>query len=230
MRMRKKKYLEERLGACSDNLITVDRQDRNFNADTSPDEFFNLPKIFGNDNPLHLEIGCGKGQFACEIAERHPEINFLAVEKSANVIVAGCEKAKARGLKNLIFVKCSAEYLRCYLPKNSVERLYLNFSCPFPKKKYASHRLTAINFLKVYDEFLKKDAEIHFKTDNRGLFEFSLEQLTQHGFSLKNVSLNLHESDFEGNIVTEYEQKFVSLGFPIYRLEAYREKGIEKDD
>ncbi len=222
MRMRKKKYLKERLDAVDKNLIIIDRDDRNFNAEVNSNDYFDFEKIFGNNNPVHLEIGCGKGQFACEIAKRYPNINFIAVEKSANVIVAGCEKALEQGINNLVFVKCSAEYLRCYLPQNSIERLYLNFSCPFPKKKYASHRLTAINFLKVYDTFLKPDAEIHFKTDNRALFEFSLEQLSQYGFSFKNVSLDLHASDFEGNIVTEYEQKFVSLGFPIYRLEAYK--------
>lgn len=222
MRMRKKKYLKERLDAVDKNLIIIDRDDRNFNAEVKFNDYFDFQKIFGNNNPVHLEIGCGKGQFACEIAKRYPNINFIAVEKSANVIVAGCEKALEQGINNLVFVKCSAEYLRCYLPQNSIERLYLNFSCPFPKKKYASHRLTAINFLKVYDTFLKPDAEIHFKTDNRALFEFSLEQLSQYGYSFKNVSLDLHASDFEGNIVTEYEQKFVSLGFPIYRLEAYK--------
>lgn len=222
MRMRKKKYLEDRLEAVGDNLIIIDRDDRNFNTEINTEDYFDFKEIFGNENPVQLEIGCGKGQFACEIAKRNPNINFIAVEKSANVIVAGCEKAKEQGINNLVFVKCSAEYLKCYLPENSIDRLYLNFSCPFPKKKYANHRLTAKPFLDVYSAFLKSDAEIHFKTDNRGLFEFSLEQLSQYGYCFKNVSLDLHASDFEGNIVTEYEQKFVALGFPIYRLEAYK--------
>lgn len=220
--MRKKKYLEDRLEAVGDNLIIIDRDDRNFNTEINTEDYFDFKEIFGNENPVQLEIGCGKGQFACEIAKRNPNINFIAVEKSANVIVAGCEKAKEQGINNLVFVKCSAEYLKCYLPENSIDRLYLNFSCPFPKKKYANHRLTAKPFLDVYSAFLKSDAEIHFKTDNRGLFEFSLEQLSQYGYCFKNVSLDLHASDFEGNIVTEYEQKFVALGFPIYRLEAYK--------
>ena len=218
--MRKKKYLEDRLEAVRDNLIIIDRDDRNFNAEINTEDYFDFKEIFGNENPVQLEIGCGKGQFACEIAKINPNINFIAVEKSANVIVAGCEKAKEQVINNLVFVKCSAEYLKCYLPENSIDRLYLNFSCPFPKKKYANHRLTAKPFLDVYSAFLKSDAEIHFKTDNRGLFEFSLEQLSQYGYCFKNVSLDLHASDFEGNIVTEYEQKFVALGFPIYRLEA----------
>lgn len=221
MRMRKKKYLEERLGNCQQNLIVIDREDRNFNAEILESEIFDYSEIFGNNNPVHLEIGCGKGQFSCEIAKRNPDINFIAVEKTANVIVSACEKAKEQNIKNLIFIKCSAEYLRCYLPKNSIDRLYLNFSCPFPKKKYANHRLTAKPFLNIYKEFLKDNAEIHFKTDNRGLFEFSIEQLTANGFKLKDVCLDVHKSDIEDNIVTEYEQKFVDFGCPIYRLTAY---------
>ncbi len=221
MRMRKKKHLKERLDNCRENLIVIDREDRNFNAEIVESEIFNYSDIFGNTNPVHLEIGCGKGQFACEIAKRNTDINFIAVEKTANVIVSACEKAKLQNLQNLIFIKCSAEYLRCYLTKNSIDRLYLNFSCPFPKKKYANHRLTAKPFLNIYKEFLKDGAEIHLKTDNRGLFEFSIEQLTANGFKLKDVCLDVHKSDIEDNIVTEYEQKFVDLGCPIYRLTAY---------
>ncbi len=221
MRMRKKKYLEERLDKCQENLIIIDREDRNFNAEINENEVFDYADIFGNNNPVHLEIGCGKGQFSCEIAKRNPDINYIAVEKTANVIVSACEKANQQGINNLVFVKCSAEYLRCYLQKNSIERLYLNFSCPFPKKKYANHRLTAKPFLDIYKELLTDGAEIHFKTDNRGLYEFSIEQLTSNGFKLKDVCLDVHKSDIEDNIVTEYEQKFVDLGCPIYRLTAY---------
>lgn len=219
--MRKKKYLEERLDNCQENLIIIDRDDRNFNAEINESDFFDYSSIFGNNNPVHLEIGCGKGQFSCEIAKRNPNINYIAVEKTANVIVSACEKAREQDIKNLIFVKCSAEYLRCYLPKNSIDRLYLNFSCPFPKKKYANHRLTAKPFLEIYKEILKQVAEIHFKTDNRGLFEFSIEQLSNNGFYLKDVCLDVHNSNIEDNIVTEYEQRFVSQGYPIYRLTAF---------
>ena len=125
------------------------------------------------------------------------------------------------GLKNVRFIKCTAEYLERHIKPQSIEQIFLNFSCPFPKKKYACHRLTLHGFLEIYKRIMKPTAEIHQKTDNKKLFEFSLEELSQNGFALKNVSLDLHNSNFEGNIMTEYEQKFVEQGLPIYRLEAY---------
>ncbi len=227
MRMRRKKNLEERLGNVSDCLLISDFEDRNFNTAKDKKEYIDLKKWFGNDNPLFLEIGCGKGKFACEYAAKNPEINLIAVEKSGNVIVEACEKAKEMGLSNLKFIKCGAEYLEKYLEPDSVGRIFLNFSCPFPKAAYATHRLTHIRFLEIYKRIMKKDAEIHQKTDNMHFFEFSLEHFTIGGFRLKNISLDLHNSGFEGNIETEYEHRFASLGQPIYRLEAYLEN---KDD
>lgn len=221
MRMRKKKHLEKRLEECSDYIFFIDREDRNFQTAMQNKEYINLQKIFGNSNPVHLEIGCGKGGFACEIAKQNPDINFLAVEKASNVIVKAAEDAKSMELKNLYFMRGGAEYLECYIPEKSIERIYLNFSCPFPKKKYASHRLTHHNFLKIYKSLMSDNAEIWQKTDNTHFFEFSIEEFSQNGFSLKNVTFDLHNSDFEGNIMTEYEKRFSSEGFPIYRLEAY---------
>ena len=221
MRKRKKKYLEERLAAVSDILFISVIEDRNFKTAILEKEYLELDEWFGNANPLNLEVGCGKGRFACDFAEQNPNINLIAVEKSGNVITAACEEAKKRGLKNLKFIKCGAEYLEKYLKENSVERIFLNFSCPFPKSGYATHRLTHNRFLESYKKLLKKGGEIHQKTDNMHFFEFSLEQLSASGFALKNVSLNLHKSGYEGNIMTEYEEKFASKGFPIYRLEAY---------
>ncbi len=166
-----------------------------------------------------LEIGCGKGKFITEIAKQNPNINFIAVEKCGNVIVTACEACK--DLKNVVFLRCGAEYLNKYIKPESISRIFLNFSCPFPKKKHASHRLTAEHFLNIYKVLLKKGGEIHQKTDNMKFFEFSLEQFSNCGYALKNVSLDLHKSDFEGNIMTEYEERFVSMGMPIYRLEAF---------
>jgi tRNA (guanine-N7-)-methyltransferase len=222
--MRKKKYLNERLEQVSDILFISDFEDRNYNTAIKEKEYLDLKNWFQNDNPLYLEIGCGKGKFACEYAATHPEINLLAVEKSGNVKVEACETAKKQGLKNVKFIKCGAEYLPKYLPPKSIDRIYLNFSCPFPKKAYASHRLTATQFLSIYERIVSDTADIHQKTDNRVFFEFSIESLSDYGFTIKNVSLDLHKSDFEGNIVTEYEARFSSLGFPIYRLEAYLKK------
>lgn len=224
MRMRKKKNLEERLLAQSDILFICDIEDLNFETAVSKKEYLELDSWFEKEQPLYLEIGCGKGKFACEFAARNPEINVLAVEKTANVIVSACEKAKEMGLQNLKFIKGGAEYLPKYLKEHSVDRIFLNFSCPFPKAAYATHRLTHNRFLKIYKQLLKKGAEIHQKTDNMHFFEFSLESFSRAGFSLKNVSLDLHNSGYEGNIETEYEHRFASMGMPIYRLEAFLEE------
>ena len=221
MRMRKKKYLESRLLECKGNLIEYMTDKPNFNEITDVN-YIDLEAYFGNNNPIRLEIGCGKGQFVCEMAIRHPEINFIAVEKTANVIVLACEKAKELKLKNVLFIKTSAEYLPRLLKEKSVTELYLNFSCPYPKSTYATHRLTNSRFLKIYDRLLCDGAEIHQKTDNMHFFEYSIEEFTSSGYKLKNVSLDLHASDFEGNIVTEYEKRFSEQGMPIYRLEAYK--------
>ena len=222
--MRRKKNLEERLGAVSKYLFISQMEDRNFKTAKDKKEYIDFKDWFGNGNPIYLEIGCGKGRFACEYAKSHPEINLVAVEKSANVIVEACEKAQRDGIKNLKFIKCGAEYLDKYFENNSVTRIFLNFSCPFPKAAYASHRLTHQKFLGSYKKLMAPKAEIHQKTDNMHFFEFSIEHFTRAGFKLKNISLDLHNSDFEGNIETEYEHKFVSLGQPIYRLEAYLEE------
>ena len=220
MRMRKKKHLEERLEKC-DNIIVLYSDDSNFKTAIEKKEFIDTQALFGNDNPVVLEIGCGKGNFACELAKRNPDINVLALEKSANVLVIACEKAMKDNIKNVKFIHSGAEYLEKYIRPESIERIYLNFSCPYPKRAYENRRLTNVRFLKSYDVLLKKGAEIHQKTDNMHFFEYSIEQFTEYGFKLKNISLDLHNSDFEGNIETEYEHKFASIGMPIYRLEAY---------
>ena len=229
MRMRKKKYLDERLEAVSDILFISNLEDRNFNTAAQKKEFIDFDNWFHLSSPYMLEIDCGKGGFALEFARRNPEINLIAVEKDANVIVSACEKVKESGIKNVRFIKCSAEYLPKYIKPHSINRIFLNFSCPFPKSKYAAHRLTHPRFLEIYKELMSNGAEIHQKTDNMGLFEFSIESLSGSGFALKNVSLDLHNSSFEGNIETEYEHKFVSLGLPIYRLEAYIAGGKADD-
>lgn len=226
MRMRRKKHLEERLDACSDIIISMYREDRNFSTSVQKKEYIDTEKLFGNKNPVYLEIGCGKGKFASELAKKNPEINILAVEKTSNVIVDAAERAKAEKILNLKFLLGPAEYLPVFIKDKSVDRIYLNFSCPFPKKRYASHRLTHKNFLEIYKALMTDRAEIHQKTDNTHFFEFSIEQLSQSGFALKNVTFDLHSSGFEDNIMTEYEERFTKEGLNIYRLEAYlnREK------
>lgn len=221
MRMRKKKNLEEKLQTVSENLTMLHSDDPNYSTSVLKKEYIDFKEIFGNNNPMRLEVGCGKGQFVCEMAKLNPDINFIAVEVNPNVIYMACRKALNEGLKNIHFLQCRAEFLPKYIPDNSVELIYLNFSCPFPKKKYACHRLTNERFLKIYKSLMKPGAEIHQKTDNMKLFEYSIEQFSLEGFALKNVSLDLHNSGFEGNIMTEYEKRFTDIGQPIYRLEAY---------
>ena len=220
MRMRRKKHLEDRLSACGDRIIFMDREDRDFSVKTE-ESILDLRELFKNDNPVHMEIGCGKGKFVCDIARQNPDINYLAVEKASNVIVDAAEKAIELDIPNIIFLRGGTEYLESYIPAHSIGRIYLNFSCPFPKKSYASHRLTHRKFLEIYKRIMTVDAEIHQKTDNMQLFEFSIEEFSHSGFGVKNVSLDLHDSGFEGNIMTEYETRFTELGQPIYRLEAH---------
>ncbi len=220
MRMRRKKNLEERLTACSDYLIECNNEDLHYENAVKEQKFIDFESIFGNTNRIMLEIGCGKGSFACTYAQQHPDVNIIAVERAANVIVTACETAMRKGLKNIKFMKCTAEYLPGYIPENTVSELNLNFSCPFPKAKYAKHRLTHKQFLDIYKKIMKPDAVIFQKTDNMHFFEFSVESFSQNGFKLSNISLDLHNSGFEGNIVTEYEKRFSDMGLPIYRLEA----------
>lgn len=222
MRMKRLKHLDDRKANCGEMLISGISDVLDFSKAAQQKDYIDIKGWFGcDDKPLWLDIGCGKGQFACELAKQNPNINIIAVEKNTNVIVKACEKAIASNIQNVRFLKCGAEYLTKFLKPSSVGRIYLNFSCPFPKKSHVSHRLTSPTFLKLYKELLCEGAEIHQKTDNKVLFEYSIEQLSQFGFTLKNISLDLHNSGFENNIVTEYEQKFVSQGLPIYRLEAY---------
>lgn len=219
MRMRRKKHLDERLDCVSEQIIPLRVDTIRFDAEEQA-KYLDLAALFGNDHPVEMEIGCGKGGFICQLAARHPEVNFLAVELYANVLVSACEKAKAMGLDNIRFLSGNAEYLARFIPPHSVSRLYLNFSTPFPKKRQATHRLTHPHFLEMYKELLVPGASLIQKTDGRVFFQYSLEQLSGCGYTLKNVSLDLHADEIEDNIVTEYESRFVAQGLPIYRVEA----------
>ena len=224
MRMRKKRHLDERIAACSDVNLGWLQDYASEQKGINPPEIIDVEKVFGNNNPLHLEIGCGKGQFAEEIARRNPDINFVAVEQNVNVLVTAMERTHKSGLKNLRYVMGMAEYLEKIFPENSVDKIYLNFSCPFPKNTYAKHRLTHERFLSIYRKILKKDALIVQKTDNSKFFEFSLNSFCDNDFRLRNITFDLHNSKIEGNIITEYEERFSSQGYPIYYLEAINKK------
>lgn len=218
--MRKKRNLEAQISACGEILWMPRRQELNIQKALEHKEYIDFASVFGS-RKVELEIGCGKGGFICEMAARRPDTGFLAVEVSKNVIVEGCKKALALGLTNVRFLNCAAELLPCFLPPQSIQKLYLNFSCPYPKHTYASHRLTHPRFLQSYRQYLAPGVEIHQKTDNMHFFEYSIEQFSRCGYKIKNVSLDLHNSSWQKeNIMTEYETKFSQMGLPIYRLEA----------
>ena len=209
MRMRKKKNCAARIERCGDIRITDPENHKG-----------NWNEVFGNDKPIHVEIGCGKGSFIVGMAKQHPDVNFIAIEKVEDVIVMAMEKAIANEVGNVRFMDLDAERIEDFFEKGEIKRIYLNFSDPWKKSKQAKRRLTHKNFLDRYKKVLNSGDYIWFKTDNQKLFEFSLNSFCDEGFKLQNITLDLHNSGFEGNVVTEYEQRFMDLGQPIYRLEA----------
>ncbi|MBQ4645527.1 MAG: tRNA (guanosine(46)-N7)-methyltransferase TrmB [Clostridia bacterium] len=220
MRPRKIRNLKTRRENCTDLRIPYTLESFDFRTNDEHENFFDLDEIFGRSAPLVMEIGCGKGQFTCEYAKRNPDKNILAIECVPTVLVEACELVKRENITNIRFLEMKAEYLPLFMREKSVTEIYLNFSTPFPKSRQESHRLTSKGFLDIYKKLLCDDGFIAQKTDSQGFFEYSLESFSQNGFLLSEISLDLHNSDFEGNIVTEYEEKFVSQGLPIYRLVA----------
>ncbi|WP_010303844.1 tRNA (guanosine(46)-N7)-methyltransferase TrmB [Kurthia senegalensis] len=210
MRLRNKPWAEDYLNEHQDLVVP------------NPEDYKGRwNELFGNDNPVHIEVGTGKGQFITGMAKANPDINYIGIELFDSVIVIAAKKAVDAGQpSNLRLLNVNGDKLEEYFAKGDVSRVYLNFSDPWPKKRHAKRRLTHANFLCLYENVLIDEGEIHFKTDNRGLFEFSLMSLTDYGMQLKLVSLDLHNDDVEDNIMTEYEEKFSSKGQPIYRLEA----------
>lgn len=177
-------------------------------------------ELFGNDHPIHIEIGMGKGQFITGMAKAHPDINYIGVEMQVSVISLALDKLLEEPLPNLKLLHVDGSALTNYFADSEIDQIYLNFSDPWPKKRHEKRRLTFKSFLAVDEQILRPEGEIHFKTDNQGLFEYSLSSFSQYGMILQRVWLDLHNSDFEGNIMTEYEEKFSSRGQRIYRVEA----------
>lgn len=180
-------------------------------------------EVFGNDHPIHIEVGMGKGRFIMEMAKRNPEINYIGIEKYSSVLVRAVEKSEEFEGKNLRLIRMDAENIQDVFEEQEVSRIYLNFSDPWPKDRHAKRRLTSTRFLERYDHVLKTDGRLMFKTDNRQLFDFSLDQIEEAGWILENHTFDLHHSEYnEGNVMTEYEEKFSAKGNPICRLSAYR--------
>ena len=177
--------------------------------------------LFPAGRPLHMEIGMGKGQFLLEMASRHPEVNYLGLEKYSSVLVRAVQKQEQKRQPNLFLVRADAQYLTEYFAPGEVNRIYLNFSDPWPKDRHAHRRLTSRQFLERYRNLLAPGGWIEFKTDNTDLFDFSLEELEQAGWELMYCTRNLHSDPLgEGNVMTEYEERFSGRGNPICKLAA----------
>ena len=182
-------------------------------------------EIFGNDNEIHLEIGTGKGRFIMELASKNPDINYIGIEKFSSVLVRALEKQREMELPNLRFIRMDAEKIEDVFENGEIGRIYLNFSDPWPKDRHAKRRLTSREFLARYHEILTADGRIEFKTDNQDLFTFSLEEIeASELWHLDASTRDLHHDPKmnEGNIMTEYEEKFSSKGNPICKLIASR--------
>jgi len=207
MRMRKKKNLDLRIENCAPILIQ------------NPAELRGSWLSKREERELHLEIGCGKGKFTVETAEANPEALHVAVERERNAMVIAMERALSTGLSNLLFIDADARYLTELFAPGEVSRIYINFPDPWPGERYAKRRLTSPLFLDLYKEILKPGGEIHFKTDNRPLFDYSIGQFPSQGFLLEDVTTDLHTPEPRG-VMTNYEQKFHELGTPICRCVA----------
>lgn len=182
--------------------------------------------VFGNQNPVHIEIGMGKGQFITTLAKSNPDINFIGIEKYSSVLIRALEKMNQmeRPLPNLYFIRMDAENIIKVFAKNEVSRIYLNFSDPWPKDRHAKRRLTSTEYFSRYDQILTPDGVVEFKTDNRTLFDFSVESVKESGWNLKALTYDLHHDPelSAENVMTEYEERFSAMGNPIHKLVASR--------
>ena len=181
-------------------------------------------EVFGNDNPVRIEIGMGKGRFISTLAAQNPDINYVGIEKYSSVLLRAVEKQEELQLPNLRFIRMDAENICEVFGAGEVDRIYLNFSDPWPKDRHAKRRLPSRQFLARYDVILKKEGTLEFKTDNRPLFDFAVEELEPAGWKAQMITYDLHNDAalMEGNVMTEYEEKFSSVGNPICKYIIYR--------
>ena len=206
MRLRHKPYAKDKLEEYDQYVVT------------DPSEIKGKwQKRFTNEQPIHIEIGCGKGQFIINMAKKFPKINFIGVELQTSVIVSALEKQIEEDLPNVQLLQVNASDLTHYFENGEVDRIYLTFSDPWPKNRHEKRRLTYKSFLKEYETILTEEGELHFKTDNQLLFEYSLVSFSDYSAKLTEVYLDLHNSDVKDNVMTEYEEKFSSKGNRIYK-------------
>lgn len=186
----------------------------------------NWHSFLKNEHPIHIEIGMGKGKFLMTLARQNPDVNYIGIEKYSSVLLRALQKMEEKPLDNLCFIRMDAETICDIFCKGEVDKIYLNFSDPWPKDRHAKRRLTSRQFFARYHQILKKDGTVEFKTDNSDLFDFSLEEVKEAGWNLDFSTRDLHHDAAlnEGNIMTEYEERFSSMGNPIYKLAASRKK------
>ncbi len=223
MRIRRKKHLEERLSAVNDYVLVADRDIPNVNEAIKDKKYINFAMLFNNENPIEMEIGCGKGGFIVQKGKENPQTNYFAVELLSNIIVMAAENAKKSGLDNVKFFNSSAEYLPRYVADSSIDNLYLNFSPPFPPTSYESHRLTCDRRVAEYKKYLKTGGCVYQKTDDKPFFDYSFERFKENGFEVYDVSEKINLGELE-NVMTEYEKKFREKGMPIYALIAVKKR------
>lgn len=176
-------------------------------------------EIFGNHHKIRVEIGMGKGRFLMDLARMNPDVNYIGIEKYSSVLLRAIQKIEKDTLSNLYFIRMDAEEITEVFGRGEIDRIYLNFSDPWPKDRHAKRRLPSREFLQRYDEILVKDGVIEFKTDNPDLFRFALEEIEPAGWRLEQMTEDLHHNEemMKDNIMTEYEEKFSSMGNPIYK-------------
>ena len=184
----------------------------------------NWSDIFGNNNPLHIEIGMGKGQFLHTLAKENPDINYVGIEMYSSVLLRAIQKMEIEEVPNLKFICIDAKEVAEVFGEGEVDKIYLNFSDPWPKDRHAKRRLPSRQFLALYNIILKKDGFLEFKTDNRGLFDFAVDELPEAGWKTQVITYDLHNDEelIKGNVMTEYEEKFSSMGNPICKYIIYR--------
>ncbi|VGV98425.1 tRNA (guanosine(46)-N7)-methyltransferase TrmB [Streptococcus pyogenes] len=209
MRVRKRKGAEEHL-ANNPHYVILNPEDAKGR----------WHDVFGNDRPIHIEVGSGKGGFITGMALKNPDINYIGIDIQLSVLSYALDKVLASEVPNVKLLRVDGSSLTNYFEDGEVDMMYLNFSDPWPKTKHEKRRLTYKDFLDTYKRILPEHGEIHFKTDNRGLFEYRLASFSQYGMTLRQIWLDLHASNYEGNVMTEYEEKFSNKGQVIYRVEA----------
>jgi len=220
MRMRRKHNLDNRINSCGELLIACEHKCKNVFEYIAEKEYINFEEIFGNTNPVEMDLGCGLGSFLIELAKANPNVNYIGVEKFSNVIISAIDKVAASKLPNIRFINVRVECLQKFIMSHSVSKIYLNFSNPLPNQSDVRKRLTYKRFLDIYKDILVGNGIIVQKTDNKDFFDFSISSFTENGFTVSEINYDLEKNPVEGNISTEHEIKYMQDGRKIHRLVA----------